>query len=374
MLLDRVSPQMMMRIKRWAFLVFLFVPMLPPVGWFLGEFFGLPDLFSFFSVFVIFGFIPVMDFVFGQERTNPGEEHEQEAYADSKWFVVLPLLAVPVQLALVIWSAYTFATYEAWSLIGQFGFILSVGCAGGINAINIGHELVHKTTRLEQWAGGFLLALVTYAGFKVEHVRGHHVHVSTPLDASSSRYNQSVYPFLRNAFVQNFLNAWRLEAKRLHNRKLPAFHWRNELIWWYAISALVCTGLIAAFGPLAGLLFVGQSFFAAAELEVVNYIEHYGLHRRKQADGRYERVTPEHSWNSDYFLTNMFLFQLQRHSDHHAYPRRRYQMLRHFDQSPQLPAGYASMVVLALIPPLWRRVMNPRVEAYYRDDPEQLAA
>lgn len=375
MLLDRISvtPPQMLLIKRWAYVLFLCVPALPPVGWFFGELAGMPDLFSFFGVFVIFAFIPTLDWLFGRETNNPSEEHEKPEYADSKWFVWLPLVAVPVQIALLIWSSWLFVTYDAFSLIGMFGFALSVGACGGINAINIAHELIHKTTKLETWAGGLLLALVSYAGFKVEHVRGHHVHVSTPLDASSSRYNQSVYPFLRTAFVENFKNAWRLEAKRLHGRKLPAFHWRNELIWWYSISTLFMVGLGVAFGPLASLFFVLQSFFASAELEVVNYIEHYGLHRRKLPDGRYERVTPEHSWNSAHFVTNIFLFQLQRHSDHHAFPRRRYQMLRHFDNSPQLPAGYATMIVLALVPPLWRKVMNPRVEAYYKGELEQLA-
>jgi alkane 1-monooxygenase len=374
MLLDRVSPPLMLKIKRWAYLLFLFVPALPPIGWFFGEFFDLPNLFSLFGVFVIFGVVPILDLIFGQETNNPGEEHEKPEFVDSKWFIWLPLTAVPIQIALLIWSTWLFANYEAFSLLGKLGFALSVGACSGVHAITIAHELVHKNTQLETWAGGLLLALVTYAGFKVEHVRGHHVHVSTPMDASSSRYNQSVYPFVCTAFVENFKNAWRLEAKRLHNRKLPALHWSNELIWWYGISALITVGLWLAFGPLGAVFFLLQSFFAAAELEVINYIEHYGLHRRKQADGRYERVTPEHSWNSDYFLTNMFLFQLQRHSDHHAFPRRRYQMLRHFDNSPQLPAGYATMVVLALFPPLWRRVMNPRVEAYYKGELDQLAA
>jgi len=376
MLLERISVTQptMLQIKKWAYTLFLFVPALPPIGWFFGELAEKPNLFSLFGVFVIFVFIPLMDWLFGRETNNPSEEQEKPEYADSKWFFWLPLTSVPAQLALLIWSSWLFVSYDQFSLLGKCGFVLSVGACGGVHAINIAHELIHKTTKLETWCGGLLLAMVSYAGFKVEHVRGHHVHVSTPMDASSARYDQSVYPFLKQAFVENFKNAWRLEAKRLHSRQLPALHWRNELIWWYSISALLMIGLGLAFGPLAALFFVLQSFFASAELEVVNYIEHYGLHRRKTPDGRYERVTPEHSWNSAHLVTNMFLFQLQRHSDHHAFPRRRYQMLRHFDNSPQLPAGYATMVVLALIPPLWKRVMNPRVRAYYKDDLEQLAA
>ena len=221
-------------------------------------------------------------------------------------------------------------------------------------------------------AGGLLLAAVCYAGFKVEHVRGHHVHVSTPEDASSSRYGQSLYSFLPHAYKHNFLNAWRLESERLKRKGLPALHWRNELIWWYAISALFLLGFSLAFGWLGAIFFLGQSVMAFTLLEIVNYVEHYGLHRRRLDNGRYERTTPEHSWNSNFLLTNLFLFHLQRHSDHHAYAKRRYQVLRHYDSSPQLPNGYAGMIVLALFPPLWRAVMDPKVRAYYAGEEYQL--
>ncbi|ERW34815.1 alkane 1-monooxygenase 2 [Pseudomonas aeruginosa BWHPSA020] len=153
---------------------------------------------------------------------------------------------------------------------------------------------------------------------------------------------------------------------------LPALHWRNELIWWYAISALFLLGFSLAFGWLGAIFFLGQSVMAFTLLEIVNYVEHYGLHRRRLDNGRYERTTPEHSWNSNFLLTNLFLFHLQRHSDHHAYAKRRYQVLRHYDSSPQLPNGYAGMIVLALFPPLWRAVMDPKVRAYYAGEEYQL--
>ena len=259
-----------------------------------------------------------------------------------------------------------------FSLVGSIGWIVSIGIVGGLG-INVAHELIHKDDKLETRAGGFLLSLVCYAGFKVEHLRGHHVHVSTPEDASSSRYNQSLYNFLPQAYMRNFLNAWKLEAERLQRKGHNALSWRNELIWWYSISALALTGFTIAFGWLGAVFFLGQSFIAFTLLEIVNYLEHYGLHRRKLENGRYERTGPEHSWNSNYFLTNVFLFHLQRHSDHHAWAKRRYQILRHHDVAPQLPAGYSAMIVLAMFPPLWRRVMNPRVEAYYEGEEHQLA-
>jgi len=243
---------------------------------------------------------------------------------------------------------------------------------GGIIAINLGHEFVHKDPKAENWMGGLLLSSVTYAGFKVEHVRGHHVHVSTPEDASSSQYNQGLYAFLPHAFKHNFLNAWRLEKQYLERKGKKNLSVHNELIWWYGISALFAVAFGVLFGWQGVLFFCAQSFVAAFTLEVINYIEHYGLHRRVKDNGRYERVTPAHSWNSNYLLTNLALFQLQRHSDHHAYAKRRYQVLRHYEESPQLPGGYAAMYVLALFPPLWKKVMNPRVEAYYEGEMDQL--
>ena len=243
---------------------------------------------------------------------------------------------------------------------------------GGIIAINLGHELVHKDPKIENWSGGLLLASVCYAGFKVEHVRGHHVNVSTPEDASSSQYNQSLYQFLPHAFVHNFINAWRLEKQYLARKGHKNISYHNELIWWYAISALMAVSFGLWLGWMGAVFFLAQGFVAAFTLEVINYVEHYGLHRRMDDKGRYERTTPAHSWNSNYFLTNIALFQLQRHSDHHAYAKRRYQVLRHYDESPQLPAGYAGMYVLAFFPPLWKKVMNPRVEAYYQGEMDQL--
>ena len=245
---------------------------------------------------------------------------------------------------------------------------MSVGLLGGMIAINLGHELIHKDPKVENWMGGLLLSTVTYAGFKVEHVRGHHVHVSTPDDASSSRYNQSLYDFLPKAFVRNFKNAWRLEKEYLERKGKKNFSIHNELIWWYSISALFAVTFGLLWGWQGVVFFLGQSFFAALALEIINYIEHYGLHRRVNEKGRFERVTPAHSWNSNYLLTNLALFQLQRHSDHHANPTRRYQILRSMEGAPNLPSGYASMISLAYFPPIWRKVMDHRVIEHYDGD------
>lgn len=370
-MLENLNRDLMLKIKKWGYLsIFVIVPILP-WSWYQGVHNGTQDFWAWFPILFIFGIIPVLDYIIGKDPTNPDEETEVPTLSQEKTYRVFTLMVVPVWLGLLAFCAWAFAHTE-FSLMGQVGWLLSTGVIGGVLAINVGHELIHKDPKLENWAGGFLYATVNYAGFKVEHIRGHHVHVSTPEDASSSRYNQSVYHFLPRAMVRNVINAWKLEKKYLERKGKPFISRHNELIWWYAISAALAVVFGLALGWIGVVFYVIQGLLAAATLEVINYIEHYGLHRRLQDNGRYERVTPAHSWNSNYFLTNLLLFQLQRHSDHHAYAKRRYQVLRHYEDSPQLPGGYASMFVLALIPPLWKKVMNPRVEAYYENELDQL--
>jgi alkane 1-monooxygenase len=370
---ERLPSHWMIALKKVGYWIWL-VPVLGialSYYWSLGS--AHTDAWAWLVITVVFGVIPLLDFVVGRDPANPEESSEVQALEAQGYYRLLSLATVPLLLAMLFWSGWVFVSYEAWSWLGQLGWVLSVGTVMGAIGITVAHELIHKDPQLEQRAGGLLLAAVCYAGFKVEHVRGHHVHVSTPEDASSSRFGQSLYAFLPHAYRHNFLNAWKLEAERLKRRGLSALHWRNELIWWYAISALFLLGFALTLGWLGALFFLGQAVMAFTLLEIVNYVEHYGLHRRKLDNGRYERTNPHHSWNSNFLLTNLFLFHLQRHSDHHAYAKRRYQVLRHFDDSPQLPNGYAGMIVLALIPPLWRAVMDPRVRAYYAGEEHQLS-
>lgn len=367
-----VDPNVMLAIKKWSYLCF-WGAMLPlvVVAAMAGRESGTQDYWAWFLYGVIFGIIPILDYIIGKDPSNPDEETQVPSMTEEIIYRVFTIIMGFVWLGVLFYAGHVFMNND-YGLLGKLGWIVSIGTVGGIIAINLGHELIHKDPKLENWMGGLLLSSVTYAGFKVEHVRGHHVHVSTPEDASSSDYNQGLYDFLPKAFVKNFKNAWVLEKKYLERKGKKNISIHNELIWWYAISA----SFALAFGVLWGwqgvLFFFAQSFVAAFTLEVINYVEHYGLHRRVKENGRYERVTPAHSWNSNYLLTNIALFQLQRHSDHHAYAKRRYQVLRHYDDSPQLPGGYAAMYVLALIPPLWKKVVNPRVEAYYQGEMDQL--
>lgn len=354
-----------MSVRKWGFLICFLPLLLPWLGVWHGQRTGAVLLFLCWTFIVMFGMVPLLDQWIGRDTRNPSEA-DVAALSNANFYRAITLLCLPLQYLSLFAAAY-YAT-QLHSPLHWLAWTLSLGAVGGVMAINVAHELIHKSDKVEQWAGGLLLASVCYGGFKVEHLRGHHVHVSTPDDASSARYNESLYHFLPRAIVRNIRNAFALEAAHLRHKQLSVWSWHNELLWWYGVSLLILLGLATLWGASAALFFIGQSVMAFVLLEIINYVEHYGLHRRRLADGRYERVTHQHSWNSSFLLTNLFLLHLQRHSDHHAFPKRRYQTLRHFDDSPQLPSGYATMVVLALIPPLWRRIMNPRVKAYYQDD------
>lgn len=352
----------MPRWKRYGFAFVFIVPALMPLAAWLGAWSGRPDLMAWFPLFFLFVLLPLADYAVGHDAANPSEA-EAKTLEHENWFRGLTLLTVPAQYLTLAWSLQHGVSTE-FALTGMVGWWLSLGLVGGVLAINVAHELIHKDGALERAAGGLLLSSVGYHGFKVEHLRGHHVHVSTPEDASSARYGQTLWHFLPRALGRNTINAWRLEALRLSRLGLPWWHWRNELLGWSAWWLMLAIGAGIWLGIVGLLAFAAQGFIAACSLEIINYIEHYGLERQRGANGRYERTTHLHSWNSDYALTNLLLFHLQRHSDHHETARKRYQSLLHHADSPQLPGGYAAMFVLALLPPLWFRVIHPRLDRW----------
>lgn len=352
----------MNRLKALGFLLVFLVPAQMPIAAWLVEHTAWPNAMTWYPLFFLFVMLPAMDYLLGHDPANVPADAER-GVALNPWFKLMTLMALPVQLALIAWSGHWFVNARLdW--FGMAGWLLSQGLVGGILAINTAHELIHKDGRVERLAGALLLTSVGYHGFKVEHLRGHHVHVATPEDASSARFGQSLWHFLPRALLRNTANAWKLESQRLRQGGRSPLSAGNELLWWSTLWLLLACGFFFALGPKGLAFFLLQGLFAAGSLEIINYIEHYGLQRRPLADGRYERTTHLHSWNSDFALSNLMLFQLQRHSDHHAFPKRRYAILRHHEDSPQLPGGYSAMFVLALCPPLWRRVIDPRVIAF----------
>jgi alkane 1-monooxygenase len=199
--------------------------------------------------------------------------------------------------------------------------------------------------------------------FFIEHNRGHHKHVSTDLDPASSRYGETVYAFYGRTIFGSYRSAWQLEAERLKKKQLPFWSLKNEMLNFQLIQLILILLIGLVFGLTTLLFFIVGAFIGILLLETVNYIEHYGL-RRKQKGESYERTMPIHSWNSNHPLGRLILLELSRHSDHHYMASRKYQILRHFDESPQMPTGYPGMLLLSLVPPLWFKVMHKRIEQH----------
>ena len=313
----------------------------------------------------IYAFIPLLDQLLGEDRSNPPEEIV-EALSEDRYYRWLTFLFLPVQYASFLLGAWLFATGgQAWWV--SLGIALSIGLVAGLG-INNAHELGHKTEKAERRLSKVMLAQSGYGHFYVEHNRGHHNRVATPEDPASSRMGENFWTFLPRTVFGSLRSAWELEAKRLRAQGHHVLSPRNNLLNAWALTVVLFAVTIAWLGTAVIPFLVIQAVFGFSLLEVVNYVEHYGLLRQRTESGRYERCNPEHSWNSNHIASNLALYNLERHSDHHAHPTRRYQCLRHFDDSPQLPNGYGLMIGLAYLPPVWRRVMDHRVVDHYDGD------
>ena len=316
----------------------------------------------------VFCVVPVLDFLAGRDRSNISHD-AFEATLHDRYFDVLLYSFVYFQYGLLFWGCYVL-TVDPLTIAQKTCLMISIGLFSG-TIINVAHELGHRNSRVAQFHARLALLSVSYMHFLIEHNRGHHVHVATPADPATAHKDQTLYAFWRQSIVGSYRSAWQIEKKLLIKSGHSVWSRHNDMLWFAMLPVLLCTALTIGFSLWAGRLiwavpvfFVVQSFVAVLLLESINYIEHYGITRREIAPGRYERVNPLHSWNASELISNLVLFQLQRHSDHHAYASRPYQVLRHFDQSPQLPSGYPAMILLALVPPLWFRVMNPRLERW----------
>ena len=345
--------------KRYAWLLSLLIPTTVLIGpalmlnsgeaWML----WLPVVF-FYTI------VPLFDRILGEDQSNPPESAVPALDADLYYRWVTYLLA-PVLWAAFIFSAWFVSRFDL-PLHAMFAMVLISGSVGGF-CINLGHELGHKNTQLEKWLAKIVLAPSGYGHFFIEHNRGHHRDAATPADPASSRMGESIYRFVLREMPGAWFRAWELEKSRLQKAGLPVFSLHNEIIQPALLTLALWSGLVAWLGWNVLPFLVVASFWANFQLTSANYIEHYGLLRRQRAPGKYEACQPHHSWNSNHIFSNWILFHLQRHSDHHAHPLRRYQSLRHFDNLPTLPSGYFAMFLVAYIPPLWRAVMDPRLIA-----------
>jgi len=350
--------------KRHLWLLSVLFPLLPLVGIGLVAWSGmewtlwLPFLFP----YVV---IPLLDYLFPNDRSNPPEQVVPQLESDF-YYRLLNYLTVPLHFVVLILGAWFVASQDlGWS--GLLAFSLNVGAISGFG-INTGHELGHKKDPAARLAARLALAVPFYGHFSSEHNVGHHREVATPEDSASARFGESIYRFALREIPGGFRRGWRLESERLNRRGFRTWSWRNEILQSYALSMVLYGGLLLVFGLTILPFLLIQTAFAWWQLTSANYIEHYGLLREKGPDGRYERCQPHHSWNANHVASNLVMFHLERHSDHHAYAARHYQSLRHFDDVPQLPSGYFGMFLLAYVPPLWRRVMDPKVLALVDGD------
>lgn len=342
-------------------LKYLLAYLLPLAGY-LGLYFG--GVWSYGSIYVAFLILPLLELILpaSEENHDPEEEESRGGVALFDWLLYLNL---PILMGAIIFLLINVTSRE---LTGNelTGMILNVGLMIGTIGMNIAHELGHRTKKHEQWMAQALLLTGLYMHFFIEHNRGHHRHVATPLDPATSRKNQTIYAFWLRSTTRSWWHAWQLEAQRLTKLGQSAISWQNQMLRFQIIQLAYLLTIFLFFGLTGLWVAIAAAVFGFLMLESVNYIEHYGLLRRKNAQGRYEAVLPIHSWNSNHELGRIFLYELTRHSDHHFRASRKYQILRAFRESPQLPAGYPACMILALFPPLWFSIMNPRVDGFTR--------
>lgn len=321
-------------------------------------------------------FFSILDAITGLNLEN-ADPYTSDA--DLFWYRLITMIWFPVQFVTsfaILWYVTHSGHLAIWEKIVLF---FGMGVMSGSVGIVYAHELLHQKPRIERILGDLLLAMVMYSHFRSEHLLVHHRYVGTPRDTVTARYNEGFHKFFRRVLFESVRSAWRIEAERLEKRKMPPGHPSNPFYRYWALQAGMLI-LAVALGGFAGLLlFLWQALVAIWQLELTNYVEHYGLVRKHLGDGKYEHVKPHHSWNAAHKATNWLLINLQRHSDHHYKPDRRFPLLQNYDakEAPQLPYGYPIMAVAAMIPPVWRRVMNPRVlawrETYYPEIDSWLA-
>jgi len=343
--------------KRWLWSMSVLYPLQPLLGIWLHSVTG-NETWLLLPLFLGYVAGPLLDWILGEDTNNPPAEVVLQLDRD-QYYRILTYLVVPLHFATLIGAAWWAGT-QTLSWWAFAGLAIVTGITSGLG-INTGHELGHKKSTLERTLAKIVLAVPVYGHFWIEHNRGHHRDVATPEDPASSRMGESIYKFSLREIPGAYKRAWSMEKERLQRRGKSVWSGNNQILQSQAISLILQLGLLFAFGWKMIPFLALHNVFAWWQLTSANYVEHYGLLRAKDKNGRYERCQPDHSWNSNHIYSNLVLFQLQRHSDHHAHPLHRYQSLRHFEHLPSLPSGYFGAYLLAYVPWLWYRVMNKRL-------------
>lgn len=315
---------------------------------------------TFLPIFTFFIIVPLVEFLFSPDKMNFSKEQE-EIEKQNKLYTYILYLTIPIQLVFLYWF-FIIIQEPGLSTSDYIGKIFAMGLMCGVIGINVGHELGHRNNRLDEFLGELLLLTSLNTHFLPYHNAGHHFNVATPNDAATARKNEIVYFFWIRSHFQSYYQAWTEENKRLLNLGRSWFHYQNRMIIYSICNCILLTSILFFFTVNVLIAFLAACIVGILLLETVNYIEHYGLLRKRNEHGRYERVKRTHSWNSDHVIGKLMLFNLSRHSDHHYNGSKHYQLLKTLPESPQMPTGYPGMMLLALFPPLWFKFMNKKLE------------
>ena len=304
--------------------------------------------------------LPIVELCIHPNKKNMNAAAEELAKKDMTYDYLLYIIVVLQFIVLYRFlTAMQIKGLPWWVITGR---IFSMGLVCGTFGINVAHELGHRINKYEQVFAKALLLTSLYMHFFIEHNKGHHKNVATPEDPSSARFNEPVYSFYFRTMIYSYRSAWKIANAEMIKKGYPVFHWRNEMLQVQCIQLMFVAAIWLMFGWLITLYFMAAATIGFTLLETVNYIEHYGLQRKLIAAGKYERALPQHSWNSNHILGRLMLFELSRHSDHHYMASRKYQVLQHHEEAPQLPTGYPGSMILALLPPAWFYIMNRKIK------------
>ena len=311
------------------------------------------------TVMYAFIILTILDIISGSRSENLSKDQVNDK--KSKWiFDVMLYLNLPIVFGLLFLVCTKIETQE-YDVYEFIGLGLSTGILLATNAINVAHELGHRTPYFERFMGKCLYIPCLYMHFYIEHNFGHHMNVATPNDGATAKYNQTVFSFWITSVTKQYVDAWKHQINLLTTKKYPFFSVKNDMLWYHLIQPTYLFGVFYFFSIDTMLFAIASGVVSFLFLESINYIEHYGLRRFKTASGRYERVQPQHSWNSNFNIGRIVLYELTRHSDHHYKSSKKYQLLNSYEQSPNLPLGYPASILLSFIPPLWFKIMNPLV-------------
>lgn len=314
---------------------------------------------SYFTIVYAFVLIPILEMIMPHDTSNH-EGLEREQKSKSKLYDWMLYLNVPIVFGLLSYTLWDIS-HHTYSLYEIIGLVFSIGIVLGTNGINVAHELGHRQATFERHLGKLLLLPSHYMHFYIEHNFGHHANAATKEDPATAQYNQTVYSFWFTSVFRQYFSAWCLQAKLLKGGKHSFLSIKNDMLWYSIFQITYLAAVFLVFGPIGLLFSFCTGIVGFLLLETVNYIEHYGLSRKKMPSGRYERVREVHSWNSNHVMGRIVLYELTRHSDHHYKSSKKYQILDYHDISPQMPYGYPTSMVLSFLPPLWFKLMNPRI-------------